>query len=190
MSNHLKLIRAFPKALLDDVLVISKYLESKKIKTHESSQCEVLIHHEHIVVPSRIYITQLQCIEFHNFSLTQRQILWCILTRHHNGFVRQRALERLIKTDLTSFMIPFIFQLLGEYVQEILEAIEPILDANNQGLFAAFMLQNPKYDQTTQSRIVSYWNEYYRIKYPNFNDFIGYKILNKLKSFVLTYRHH
>ena len=147
MSNHLKLIRAFPKALLDDVLVISKYLESKKIKIHESSQCEVLIHHEHIVVPSRIYITQLQCIEFHNFSLTQRQILWCILTRHHNGFVRQRALERLIKTDLTSFMIPFIFQLLGEYVQEILEAIEPILDANNQELFAAFMLQNPKYDQ-------------------------------------------
>ncbi|MFP6818633.1 MAG: hypothetical protein VCA15_05095, partial [Acinetobacter sp.] len=107
-----------------------------------------------------------------------------------NGFVRQRALERLLKTDLTSFMIPFIFQLLGEYVQEILEAIEPILDANNQGLFAAFMLQNPKYDQTTQSRIVSYWNEYYRIKYLNFNDFIGYKILNKLKSFVLTFRHH
>lgn len=80
-------------------------------------------------------------------------------------------------------MTLFIFQLLGEYVAEILKIIEPHLNENNQNKWSNFILENCQYFQTTQSRIVSYWNEYYRSSYPDFKNYIGHQILTKFKKY-------
>jgi hypothetical protein len=46
----------------------------------------------------------------------------CLYTRHHDGFVRQMALQRVLASDET-WTMPFVLQLLGEYVIEICENI-------------------------------------------------------------------
>ncbi|MDR0235598.1 hypothetical protein [Acinetobacter sp.] len=180
---EIRLVQAFPQELFDDVMLVAQYLENQKIQLHDTTQCEVIIHQSLIKIPARIYINAVQSFEFQNFPLIQRQILWCIFTRHHNGFVRQKALEKLLQQNLEYFMTPFIFQLLGEYVAEILKIIEPHLNENNQNKWSDFILENPQYFQITQSRIISYWNEYYRSSYPDFKNYIGHQILTKLKKY-------
>jgi hypothetical protein len=181
--NDLRLVQAFPRELIEDVITVAQYLENQKIQLHENTQCEVMVHQAFIKIPARIYIDPIKSVEFQNFPLIQRQILWCIFTRHHDGFVRQKVLEKLLQKKLEYFMMPFIFQLLGEYVVEILKVIEPNINKNNQEIWRDFMLENPQYIQTTQRRMVSYWNEYYRSNHPDFKGYIGHQILNKLKNF-------
>ncbi len=176
-------LQAFPTSFQDDALGVLTYLENKMGNYHSDYTYNVYINKECIKLPSRIYWHVPNNDQFDNFSLLQRQILWCLYTRHHDGFVRQNTLENLLKTELTYFMIPFIFQLLGEYVQEILKIIEPHINKKNHILFEQFILENPKYFQTTESRIISYWNEYYRhTQNKYFKDYIGSKIIVKLKK--------
>ncbi len=56
--------------------------------------------------------------------MTARQllILDCLLTRHHDGFVRQRAASRILPAD-RPWVAPFVVHLIGEYVVEIVAAI-------------------------------------------------------------------
>lgn len=49
--------------------------------------------------------------------------------------------------------------------------------------YIRFIAENKRYWQQTESRMISYWNEYYRR--PNFkklNDYIGKQIVDKLKK--------
>ena len=77
--------------------------------------------------------------------------------------------------------------MLGEYVQEILKVITAFINKENQDLFIQFILENPQYFQTTEKRIVSYWNEYYRDRYTKFEDYIGAEILHKLKKALTSH---
>lgn len=180
---------AFPQYLEADVLVVLNYLQSYGTKVHSKHAYQIFVKQEVIHLPVRTYFKLPNNQQFSNFPITQQKILCCIYTRHHDGFIRQTMLERLLNSPLDDFVIPYVFQLLGEYVQEILHSIEPFINIENQAHFAEFILENPKYFRTTESRIVSYWNEYYRGKYPNFNDYIGAKILEKLRSLVRNYDH-
>jgi len=92
------------------------------------------------------------------------------------------------KTDY--FVVAFIFQLLGEYVIEILEIIDKLIDEKNIGLYARFIDENPKLWQKTESRVISYWDAYYRRpqypeylppKYASRKEYIGQKIVDRLK---------
>ena len=119
----------------------------------------------------------------------QKAILNCIYLRHHNGFIRQRRLEKLIDTT-DYFVVPFIFQLLGEYVMEILEVLQKHINPNIDN-YVKFINENQKYWTQTESRMISYWNEYYRRPmYPNYlppkyatrKEYIGQQIVDRLKK--------
>lgn len=46
----------------------------------------------------------------------------CLLTRHHNGFIREKSLVKLLHSNYIEkyqFVIAYIIRLLGEYVQNI-----------------------------------------------------------------------
>jgi hypothetical protein len=49
-------------------------------------------------------------------------MLLCLGTRHHDGFVRQECVSRLLERHhgwaIPCWAIPYIVQLLGEYVME------------------------------------------------------------------------
>ncbi len=48
--------------------------------------------------------------------------------------------------------------------------------------YAEFRDENLKYWQQMESRMISYWNEYYRSKFPELKEYLGIKIVNRIKK--------
>lgn len=113
---------------------------------------------------------------------TQKQILNCIYTRHHNGYIREKRLKNLFGFD-HEWILPYKLQLLGEYVIEILFELDKHITDENIQQYKQLTLNNRKYWEQTKSRMGSYWNEHYR--YPNYKktkDYIGYKIMKRINK--------
>lgn len=195
------ILNAFPAALRKDVEKVIEIIPVEQKVLHadgnfyqmssliDSNEQIIFLDKELLRIPNRIYINEPNQDNEKLLTTLQKTILNCIYLRHENGFVRQRRLELLHgKTDY--FVVAFIFQLLGEYVIEILEVIDKLIDEKNIGLYARFIDENPKLWQKTESRVISYWNAYYRRpqypeylppKYASRNEYIGQKIVDRLK---------
>ena len=112
-------------------------------------------------IPYRLYFNGPDKKDEAKLTGTQGTILNCIYLRHHDGHLRERRLRQLLdKNDY--WVIPFTLQLLGEYVLEILEVLGKHINDKNIRNYQRFTKENPKYWQQTESRMISYWNEYYR----------------------------
>ncbi|RZK52192.1 MAG: hypothetical protein EOO59_13990 [Hymenobacter sp.] len=77
-------------------------------------------------VPYRVYFFEPPVAQGQGLTSRQRQLVYCVYLRHYDGFVRQRHLEALLKSQQHSpadFAVPFLFSLLGEYVSEILAVL-------------------------------------------------------------------
>jgi hypothetical protein len=74
-----------------------------------------------VAIPYRIYNDEVPGDEQHALTPTQRIMLSCLYTRHHDGFVR-RHLEKIVRLPLP-WVAPYVVALTGEYVLEILELI-------------------------------------------------------------------
>jgi hypothetical protein len=107
------------------------------------------------------------------------EILNCILSRHSDGFVRQRSLEKILSSN--NIWIPaFVIQLAGEYVVEILELIARNLHSFDTRIYSDFVMNNPKFLELTAQRIESYWDCYYRS--TNRGEHAGFRILRYLQD--------
>jgi hypothetical protein len=196
MGNKLeneKILAAFPAGLKEDV---EKVLEILPLNNHnvllidgKIHKVDNLIHSveqlvqldaEVLKIPCRLYFNEPTLEQQGKLTEIQEAILNCIYLRHHNGFIRQRRLEKLIeKTDY--FVVPFVFQLLGEYVMEILSILKKHIDLNVDN-YVKFINENNRYWKQTESRMISYWNEYYRPRFPLLKDYIGKKIVDEIKK--------
>ncbi|WP_156374161.1 hypothetical protein [Cellulomonas sp. Leaf334] len=72
-------------------------------------------------------------------------------TRSHDGWVRQRALRRLLSAPVVApWMTPFVVQLVGEYVVQIVDDIaEALPDVGvpgsvHQAAFGRYLVENPE----------------------------------------------
>jgi hypothetical protein len=74
----------------------------------------------------------------------QKQLLHCLLSRHNDGHVRQEHLERIVALN-QEWVPPFVVQLLGEYVVEIVQTIEGNLGNLDKRVYADFLRENPKF---------------------------------------------
>jgi hypothetical protein len=174
-----KIIKAFPVYLSSDVQVVIDFLMDKNMKVHPSSEHHVILDGEKLSIPARVYFDKPNESTGNNLSELQQTILNCLYLRHHNGFVRQARLEFLRgKTDY--FIIPFIFQLLGEYVREILIVVDDFINEETLPSYLKFKMENPKYWYQTEGRMISYWNEYYR-RDANLREYIGTGIFKRMK---------
>ncbi|MDP8171593.1 hypothetical protein QJU96_09895 [Pasteurella skyensis] len=181
-----RILKAFPKYLEKDVLLVCdkipktvKYnISNDKLREYvHSCYYKISFDNEILHLPSRIYFNE---ANDDNLTKQQKQILYCIYTRHHNGFVREKYLKKIEVIQI--WQIPFVIQLLGEYVIELFPIIENKINKNNFFLFKKFIAENEFYFYQTECRIASYWNEYYRRTYPKLKEYIGYKIKEKLKT--------
>lgn len=103
------------------------------------------------------------------------------MSRNHDGFVRQEYLSRIVASNYT-WVPPFVIQLLGEYVVEILRVIEANLGNLDRALYTQFLRANRNFLALTEQRIFSYWDCYYRFScrkedYPGFRAMIFFKQL-------------
>ena len=165
-QNNVELVAAFPSKLQKDVLMALSALPENP---YPWTAFSVKVENETLSIPHRIY---------HNVSLTrteglplQEQMLACLLTRHHDGFIREKHLTRIIAVNAT-WVPPFVVQLLGEYVIEIIRVIENNLAVLDKSLYGRFLKLNPEFWALTQQRVISYWDCYHRSRrkdtYPGF----------------------
>ena len=185
MNETEKIIQAFPRALREDVLsLLGKVGLRGEAHAHTF---EVRLDGERLAIPSRIYFEEPQGWRLWRLNQTESLILDCLFTRHHNGYVRQSRLEQMLLSD-AYWTTPFAVQLLGEYVMEILVTLENGLSERRIENFVRFVKENPEHFETTKSRVVSYWNCYYRARFPNKDDYVGFRILAKISPFTASKR--
>jgi len=131
-----------------------------------------------IKIPYRIYFNEPQ--KTRNLSDIQNDILYCIYSRHYNGFIRQKNIEK-IKDNKNYWITPFFIQLFGEYIYEIMEIFNEYLNMNMDNCIK-FINENSEYWRKIENRMISYWNEFYRDKYPKYKKYLGKEIIAKINK--------
>lgn len=151
---------------------------------------EVEVQGETVAIPSRIYNDEPGVGSDGQLSGTQQLILHCLYSRHHDGRVRQRHLERIVASD-EPWVVPFVVQLAGEYVLEIIEAIGRGLPgladpgSAQRRAYGEFIARNPAFFARTERRVVSYWSCYYHWKYRAFGTYPGSVLLEAFRAAVV-----
>jgi hypothetical protein len=169
-------INAFPTSLTTEVNSLLDKLNL--ITEHKSTECFLIdLDGQTINIPYRIYYDEpIQ----QNLTDTETFLLDCIFTRHHNGYVREKTLRRIITTD-DYVATPFIAQLLGEYVIEIVTVIKNNLSLTQLDNFIKLKKDNPQFFKMTEKRVQSYWDCYYKEKTKKTN-YVGFLILKLMEE--------
>lgn len=145
-----------------------------------SGKFSVKVDGQSVVIPYRLYHSP-DLISSEHLTDLPRNLADCLLTRHHNGFVRQQHLARIINSG-HSWIPPFVVQLLGEYVVEIIAVINDNLSTLDRSLYRDFLLENQDFLAQTAQRVSSYWHCYYR--HHSKQDYVGFKVLEYFKTLV------
>lgn len=173
-----RLIGAFPS----DVSVDDEVLAIIPPGTHAPSLDDVgpvFVQSEWLHIPARVYFDEPDEDKQLDLSEHQRNLLSCIYSRHHSGYVREAHLRKIIRTDLP-WVVPFVVQLIGEYVIEILHVTEANIDIFDRPVYRQFVATNPTFLSLTRARVISYWNEYHRRQIANFEAYVGWRLLAAL----------
>ena len=85
---------------------------------------------EEIKIPCRVYFEEPEGKKLADLNRRQQTILHCIYLRHHNGFVRERHLTKIIEAD-DYFALPFQVLILGEYVEELISILDQGISDQN-----------------------------------------------------------
>lgn len=135
---------------------------------------------QRLVFPYRVYYTG-TAVTAACESLAAHTRMWalCLASRHHDGRIRQRAIQHL-DFEAGPWTIPFSVQLLGEYVVQIGEVIEAKIASSGVGPFARFAHENPDFIAVTLQRVISYWDCYYRSSYSLLSDYPCYRVLQAI----------
>jgi hypothetical protein len=170
------LVAAFPTALREHVLAA---LETFPEPEHPAAGgFSVRVAGELVTIPYRLYHSPNQ-IKTEHLTDLEKEIVDCLLTRHHDGFVRQQHLERIIRSG-NPWVPPFVVQLLGEYSIEIIGVIHEHLNSLDRPLYREFLQANPAFFTQTAQRVESYWDRYHRA-HPK-GEYVGFKVLEFFKS--------
>ena len=149
----------------------------------------IQLNNEELRIPDRLYFDEPNIELEDKLSEKQKTILNCIYLRHHNGYIREKRLKKLIGEN-EYWITPFTIQLLGEYVYEILIVLNDIITVETIESYQSFIEENPRYWQITESRMISYWNEYYRREFPKLNDYLGIVLVKRIKTNVQLRTHY
>ena len=143
----------------------------------------VVLRGEHLVIPYRVEANAALLGRAETLSPVQREILFCIFSRHYDGHVRERALRQMIRSS-KEWGIPFVVQPVGEYVIEIHRVVQDALPFLNTAQYAAFIRENPDYFERTRQRVESYWNCYYRWVYSDRANYPAFEVLKRFDALL------
>ncbi|MEU1287980.1 hypothetical protein [Kitasatospora sp. NPDC005856] len=179
------LIAAFPTELADDAEAVLAVMPASRFRP--LAQFSVVVEGEEVSIPGRLYNDEPPADLVALLSSRQRQLLHCLYSRHWDGRVRQRHLAEVVDSA-DPWVIPFVMQLVGEYVVEILvvicDALHDLATPGTRGhlAYGQFIVDNPAFFARTQRRVVSYWNCYYRALHASFRGYPGCTVLDLLLS--------
>jgi hypothetical protein len=168
------LAAAFPNPLAEQVHAVELLLEQTRLPP--ASPLAVRVDGQTLRVPYRIYHRVPDTTAMAELTTTQQLICTCLFTRHHDGMVRQANLERIVTTTLP-WIAPYVVQLVGEYVIQIVLAIRreltqlDIAGTDQQKMYGRFVTDNPAFLNLVRQRVASYWDGYYRQMYSRLRDY-------------------
>lgn len=171
----------FPHFLVDEINHLNDLLELET-NLSDSYVYDVILNNEKLKIPYRTYVNLPTEELFQSLSIRQQQVVSCLLTRHHNGFVREQNLKRIILIQ-EPWAVPFISQLIGEYVVEILFEISDNLVHLDINEFNKFFNDNREFFIRTKQRVRSYWNCYYKDEYKEFEEYIGNRVITYFEGY-------
>jgi len=145
----------------------------------------VFLNGEELVIPRRVYYASGQLLAATRAEGIDGLIALCLGTRHHDGFVREHCLRRLLRAR-EDWIIPFVVQLVGEYVSQIVSAIEAALPELDGAAYGAFLRENPRYLATTERRVISYWYAYEQTGYPERGAEPGSRVIAAFKRMAAS----
>ena len=180
-----RLVAAFPPEVQGSALAVARRLPKAKFPPSETDIGPVSVDGNTVRIPSRIYHPAPHPLRPMFSSPPESLIADCLFMRHHDGHVRERALRSALPVRFP-WQVPFVVQLLGEYVVEIIQVFDTKLADNDSGLYASFVRQNPKFMALTRQRVISYWDCYYRrslnIEHWKLQTFVGMRVLERLHA--------
>ena len=110
-----------------------------------------------------------------------RQIADCLLSRSLDGYSRQSALQRIVGLN-EAWSVPYVVMLLGEYVVEIIEEIRQALPNIDLALVRELLDANPRFHSLLNARSVSYWNCFYRARFPDYATYPAAVVLRAVET--------
>ncbi|MER6442400.1 hypothetical protein ABT275_39720 [Streptomyces sp. NPDC001185] len=186
LSDHIDpLIAAFPAEFAVDLETVLAVMPASPLGP--INPFSVVVAGQDMSIPARLYHDEPPADVVASLSAHQRQLLHCLYSRHCDGWVRQRHLAEIVRS-VDPWVLPYVVQLAGEYVVEILAAIldelRDLAAPENPGhlAYGQFILENPLFFARTQRRVVSYWDCYYRSAWASFRGYPGCVLLDLLRD--------
>ena len=184
MNQHKhNLNRAFPSTIDKDVNYVLANLDLNS-RHLPSGSFSVRVGRDQLEIPYRIYYSEKNLTEKPHFSQLQKDILNCLFSRHHSGFIREECIKKIVVSDYI-WVPPYVLRLLGEYVIEILHLIHNHLDSLNFENYIEFIRYNSEFYELTRQRMISYWNCYYRNQFFNKKGYVGFQIFEFFDKLIV-----
>jgi hypothetical protein len=172
---------AFPATCARDVAAVFATLSPAKHAPTSDDVAPIVVRGESVRIPARVYFPEPSPAKFSLLTAREKLVAQCLFTRHHDGFLRERMVRPLL-AQAAFWTLPFVVQLLGEHVIEIVHVLEEQLRPGAEIPYAEFLNENPVFWQRTRSRVVSYWNCYHRREFPSLGPYPGQRVVDRLEN--------
>lgn len=181
--NFLNLAFLFPKFLEEDWISLAKKLQIENIEVSDKKTTYQL-NQEIVDIPYRI---KLEEIEVTDLTQTEKLMLYCVYTRHFDGYIREKYVRKILDMELQDWEYPFFLKISEEYVYEILALIYNKLKGQNNTAIKEFAENNKELLCKGYSKMISYWNRFYRARTLNFHNYIGRKLFRDCFGYNRSY---
>jgi len=173
---------AFPAFLGDGVRAVLDFLKVAPHEPHVDAAYRAVVCGQDVVLPCRVYFPAVRPENAGSLTDRQRAILSALMSRHHDGHQRE-LWARVLCSHPAEWSVPFIAFLLGDYVIQVLRAVDESLTSGWTELFDSFIAENGIERRPLNHRILNYWTLYYRYHGPNIRkltDYPGYAVAKRL----------
>ncbi len=175
VANRLR--AAFPSAATADLNLALGIIDEDRLGPSEQDIGPVVVNGETLHIPARIHSRNPGPRSIAALTAPARTIVHCLFTRHHDGHVREAHLREVISSP-HDWVPPYVVQILGEYVIEIINVVSENIGYLSQEIYARFVTENPAFMTLTRHRAISYWNCYFRAS--RLHDYAAHRILEVL----------
>jgi hypothetical protein len=151
---------------------------------YKSQQILLFVSGQQVKILDRIHF-QFQWPDELSLSVIEKSSLQiqCLLTRSTSGYVRQIALTKIIVRN-EPWVVPYVMLLAGEYVVEIAEIMFASVNGLDRDVYANFIRENRTTMSRLKSRAISYWNCYFRRRFPDRNSYPSLCFLNEVEKWA------
>lgn len=171
---------AFPAAVAPVAREVAGWLAHGEI-TPPRYAFAVSVDGETVSIPKRVYYQPSRLMTATHAQGLAGLVALCLGSRHHDGFVREACLRRLLDKP-QPWVVPFVVQLVGEYVVEIVQAVEEALPRLDPLVYGHFFQENPRFLDTTGRRVTSYYYAYREAGYPRRGDEPGSRVMAAFRA--------